>query len=142
MQFLDGYYEVYEDAGSVTLCATSQAEVELRAFIREHDYYFYFYYYDDFRAIDGEDYDFPNHNFTSESFYNFTSESFYNFTLSPGETRCFEISIIDDNIAEHQFEWFHYYLGIYDPYPDNCDSGWIYIYDNDGELYITTRELL
>ena len=127
MWFVGGYLKVYEDVGSVTLCAVSRAEVEFRAFIEDIDYYYFYYeYHRDHKAADGEDYVFPNHNFTAEPFYN--------FTMFPGRARCFEIAIIDDNIAEYQYEWIHYSLGIYRPFPVSCFKGRIRIYDNDGEL--------
>lgn len=126
-----------EDAGSVTLCAVSRATVEHKAFIRDYlrsRSSYYFYYYDHYRiATDGEDYDFPNHNFTAELYYN--------FTMSPGETRCFEIAIIDDNIAEYHYEEVYFYLGIYDPFENTCDSWYISIYDNDGKCVVVHSPL-
>ena len=124
---LNWYHEVYEDAGSITLCAVSRAAVEHKAFIFDYyrRYYFRHYFRHYMAAIDGEDYDFPNHNFTAEPYYN--------FTMSPGETRCFEISIIDDDIAEYRYERFYLYLGIYDPYENTCDYWYTHIYDNDGK---------
>ena len=116
----DRYLYLYEDVGSFTLCIESVADVELRAFILD-------YYYNDYRAAkDGEDYDFPNHSFTDE-------QPLYNFTVFPRETRCFEIGVIDDNIAEYRDEPLYFYLGVYDPRPNICDYWYAHIVDNDGK---------
>ena len=118
-----------EDAGSVTLCAVSTAAVEHKGFI--FDYYnryyddYYFYFWRRRYAKYGEDYNLSNHNFTAEPYYN--------FTMSPEETRCFEISIIDDNTVENDHERIYLYLGIFDPNENTCDYWYIYIYDNDGK---------
>ena len=115
----DRYLYLYEDVGSFSLCIESVAEVELRAFILD-------YYHNNYRgAKDGKDFDFPNHSFTAE-------QPFHNFTVYPRETRCFEISIIDDNIAERD-EPLYFYLGIYDPRPNICDYWSAHIVDNDGK---------
>ena len=115
----DRYLYLYEDVGSFSLCIESVAEVELRAFILD-------YYHNNYRgAKDGEDFDFPNHSFTAE-------QPFHNFTVYPRETRCFEIGIIDDNIAERD-EPLYFYLGIYDPRPNVCDYWSAHIVDNDGK---------
>ena len=67
---------------------------------------------------------------------NFTADQYptYNFTISPGETRCIEVIIIDDNIAKYRRKNFYYNIGVYNPDRDYCDNGYIHIEDNEGKL--------
>ena len=90
--------------------------------------YFYgnhYYSGDSTRAMDIL---FPNHNFNVNPVYN--------FTMAPEEKRCFEITIVDDNIAEGE-HYFDIDLGYYvanDSEPRRlCGRRHIYLYDNDGE---------
>ena len=103
------------------MCVSSAAGMELRAFI----YGYYNYRSDSTSAMDIL---FPNHNFTVIPFYN--------FTMAPRETRCFEITIIDDNIAERE-HYLHlelgYYIGNDSDTRRYCGSRNIYLYDNDGK---------
>ena len=71
-------------------------------------------------------------------FQNITNETrYFDFTISPGSTRNFPLTIIDDGFAENHIEDIYFELGIYD------DSGWrlyrdrmgILIDDNDGRLH-------
>ena len=103
------------------MCVSSAAGMELRAYFYGH----YNYRSDSTSAMDIL---FPNHNFTVNPFYN--------FTMAPGETQCFEIAIIDDNIAERE----HYLslnLGYYVSDDSDrrryCGYRDIYLYDNDGK---------
>ena len=103
------------------MCVSSAAEMELRAF-------FYGGYYYSSDSTSAMDILFPNHNFTVNPFYN--------FTMAPGETRCFEITIIDDNIAEIRHYLIldlGYYVGNDSDTPRYCGSRYIDIYDNDGK---------
>ena len=74
------------------------------------------------------DFDIPGLNFTADLYPT------YNFTISPGETRCIEVIIIDDNVAEYNYKVFYYNIGVYNPDRGYCGSGYIYIEDNDGKL--------
>ena len=76
-------------------------------------------------AIDGVDFYVADHNFTNDQF---------NFTISPGETRCFEVIIIDNNIAERETNIFYYHIGVYNPDREYCEDGFISIEDNEGKL--------
>ena len=66
--------------------------------------------------------------------YNFTADPYFNFTLQPGEQRCLEIEIIDDNVTEQTYKYFHFTLGVYNNVPTNCQNGYIGIRDNDSKL--------
>ena len=77
---------------------------------------------------------FENINFTA-------SLHIFNFTISAGATRTFDLTIIDDNIAEDD-DYYYYYreridinLLVYesDGGTDYCDSYNIHIEDNDGK---------
>ena len=103
------------------MCVSSAAEMELRAFIRGY----YNYRSDSTSAMDIL---FPNHNFTVNPFYN--------FTMALRETRCFEITIIDDNIAEREHYFYldlGYYVGNDSDIRRYCGYRDIDIYDNDGK---------
>ena len=52
-------------------------------------------------AIVGEDYEFSNIT---------QSPPYFNFTISPGATRSFDITIIDDNVAENRHHYYYYYV--------------------------------
>ena len=71
-------------------------------------------------------------------FQNITvSLNVFNFTISAGATRSFDLTIIDDNIAErHGFDrlgLIGFYVGVYDSNGMNfCDYDHIYIEDDDG----------
>ena len=74
---------------------------------------------------------FENINFTA-------SLHIFNFTISAGATRTFDLTIIDDNIAEHSYyyrERIYIDLLVYesDGGTDYCDSYYIHIEDNDGK---------
>ena len=103
------------------MCVSSAAGMELRAF-------FYGRYYYNIDSTSAMDILFPNHNFTVNPFYN--------FTMAPGQTRCFEITIIDDNIAEREHSLdldLGYYVGNDSDRRWHCDNRYIYLYDNDGK---------
>ena len=86
----------------------------------------YYYYRDYYRPIPGEDFEFQNVNMSSPTF---------NFTISAGATRSFDVTIIDDSIAEMEYEHLIFYIGLYDSDGMNyCDSDYIYIEDNDGNI--------
>ena len=71
-------------------------------------------------------------------FQNITDETrYFNFTISPGSTRSFPLTIIDDTVAESRFnEYLNLRIGIYDSdqrlYYDKTQIG---IEDNDGKLH-------
>ena len=73
---------------------------------------------------------FENINFTA-------SLHIFNFTISAGATRTFDLTIIDDNIAEYDDYYGSIYidLGVYesDGGMYYCDSYTIQIEDNDGK---------
>ena len=81
-------------------------------------------------AIAGVDYDIAGLNFTAAEGHLIH----YNFTISPGERRCFEVIIIDDNIAELWNKRFRYYIGVYNPDQVYYGSVSIRIKDNEGKL--------
>ena len=64
----------------------------------------------------------------------------FNFTMPAGATRSFNLTVIDDNIAEDYFYYYYYYfedifinLGIYEAGERMlCDYSSIRIEDNDG----------
>ena len=69
-------------------------------------------------------------------FQNVTTEMrYFTFTISAGSTRTFPLTIIDDSVAEYQYEQFYYEIGIYDPRRQHCEFGNIRIHDNDGRLH-------
>ena len=73
---------------------------------------------------------------------NFTASLLFNSTISAGDTRTFDLTIIDDNIAEDD-SYIHYFyrkriniaLQVYesDGGTDYCDSYTFQIEDNDGK---------
>ena len=67
-------------------------------------------------------------------FHNFTADPFFNFTLHPGITQCFEIMVVDDEVAELHYEYFRYKIGMFTPDQEDCDSGRLIIEDNDGMI--------
>ena len=72
-----------------------------------------------------EDIDFSGHNFTADPYFN--------FTIQPGEERCFDITIIDDKIAESRYEKLHYDIGVYNnSTPLQRLTGRITIKDDEG----------
>ena len=73
---------------------------------------------------------------------NFTASLLFNFTLSAGDTRTFDLTIIDDNIPEDDSyikyayrKRINIYLQVYesDGGTHNCDSYTFQIEDNDGK---------
>ena len=81
-------------------------------------------------AIPGVDFDFMN--MTNETRY-------FNFTISSGSTRSFPLTIIDDSVAENEYERIYYRIGVYDSGQlFNCDYGYIDIEDNDGRCNLNT----
>ena len=84
----------------------------------------------------GVDYEFQNLTNVTHTF---------NFTISPGATRSFNLTVIDDDIAEYrqyhnEDESVVYELGVYGSFGVYgslkqlfCDYGYIYIEDNDGK---------
>ena len=86
-------------------------------------------HYDAFAGIGhaGVDYYFPEHNFTDSKVYN--------FTMSPGERRCFEIEIIDNNVAEVDYKLVAFLVGESDPF-DECGRVSILIEDDEGKCWI------
>ena len=109
----------------------------------EHNYFPHFslsmviisqYFHIGSQAIAGVDFDIPGLNFTDDRFLTVSYNVSYNFTISPGETRCIEVIIIDDNVAGYRYKQFYYYIGVYNPDRGYCDSGYIYIEDNEGKL--------
>ena len=72
---------------------------------------------------------FENINFTA-------SLRIFNFTISAGATRTFDLTIIDDNIAEDDY-YDRIYIDLWVYESDGgmyyCDSYYIYIEDNDGK---------
>ena len=77
-------------------------------------------------AVPGVDYEFQNN-----------IAGFLNFTIPAGTNMSFEMTIIDDNIAEYDNEVIVYAIGVYES--DQllyCDYGHIYIFDNDGEFQV------
>ena len=78
-------------------------------------------------AIAGVDFEFQT--ITNESRY-------FDFTISAGGTRSFQMTIIDDTIAEvFSADIIEYDLGIYDDAGERvlCLQQFIYIEDNDGK---------
>ena len=73
---------------------------------------------------------FENINFTA-------SLHIFNFTISAGATRTFDLTIIDDNIAERDYYYNRIYIAlqVYESGGGTgyCDSYYIYIEDNDGK---------
>ena len=65
--------------------------------------------------------------------HNFTAELYFNFTMQPGEICCLDIAIIDDNIAENQYESLSYAIGVYTTVPFHAHIGRIQIEDDDGK---------
>ena len=53
--------------------------------------------------------------------------------MQPGEERCFDIAIVDDNIAENQYEYLYYAIGVYTTVPFHTESGRIRIEDDEGK---------
>ena len=73
------------------------------------------------------DYEFANINASLH-------ERIFNFTISPDATRSFEVTIIDDNIAEVRREYTQIHLYAYGfTGIDYIDSRLICIEDNDGK---------
>ena len=65
---------------------------------------------------------------------NITSYPFvFNFTMPAGATRGFDLTIIDDNIAEYYYERIIINLGMYES--DEMVTCYIDIEDNDGNLF-------
>ena len=69
---------------------------------------------------------FENNNITSYPFV-------FNFTMPAGATRSFDLTIIDDNIAEYYYERIIINLGMYES--DEMVTYYIDIEDNDGNLF-------
>ena len=98
-----------------------------------------------FDAIPGEDYEFPNIT---------QSSPYFNFTISPGATRSFDITIIDDNVAENRHHYYYYYyyyhdfdeliayeIGVYaSNQRESCGYFHLYISDNEG-IYCSYAEI-
>ena len=59
----------------------------------------------------------------------------FNFTISARTTRTFDLTIIDNNIADYRLEPIYIRLLVYesDGGTDYCDRYRIYIEDNDGK---------
>ena len=53
--------------------------------------------------------------------------------MQPGEIRCFDIAIVDDNIAENKYEYLHYSIGVYTTIPFHSQSTNIIIEDDEGK---------
>lgn len=66
--------------------------------------------------------------------YNFTADRYLNFTMQPREIFCFNITIIDDNIAEQKYEYLSFNLGVYNPEPLHLWYSSIRIQDNEGNV--------
>ena len=113
------------------MCVSSAAEMELRA-------YFHGRYYYSSDTTSAKDILFPNHTFSVNPLYN--------FTMAPGEKRCFEVTIIDDNIAEREHSLglnLGYYVGNTSDMRD-CGLRYIYVHDNDGKCktdYLLAHEM-
>ena len=76
------------------------------------------------QATSGMDYEFANIN---------SSVRIFNFTISPSATKSFEVTIIDDNIAEFWREYIRLELFVYGfTGIDFVDRSYIHIEDNDG----------
>ena len=61
------------------------------------------------------------------------SSNIFNFTISAGATRSFDLTIIDDNIAEYRLGRIGFQVGVYDS--DRmiyCEYDYIYVEDDDG----------
>lgn len=71
---------------------------------------------------------FPNHNFTADPYFN--------FTMQPGERRCFDIAIFNDNMAENKYEHLYYSIGVYTPIPFHSQRARIRIEDDEGKKII------
>ena len=102
------------------MCVSSAADMELRAYF--HGSYYYSSYNSSAMNIL-----FPNHNFTVNPLYN--------FTMAPGEKQCFEVTIIDDNIAEIHHSLYldlGYYVGNSSDMR-YCGYTRINVHDNDGK---------
>ena len=69
---------------------------------------------------------FENNNITSYPFV-------FNFTMPAGATKSFDLTIIDDNIAEYYYERIIINLGMYES--DEMVTCYIDIEDNDGNLF-------
>ena len=77
-------------------------------------------------AIPGEDFEFQNIT---------QSSRFFNFTISPGATKRFDVTIINDSLADYHREVIRLIVGIYVPGGRNhCCSVNFYIEDDDGKL--------
>ena len=79
-------------------------------------------------AIAGVDFEFQT--ITDENRY-------FDFTIPAGDTRSFQMTIIDDTIAEvFSADFIEYDLGIYDDVGERviCQQQVIYIEDNDGRI--------
>ena len=63
----------------------------------------------------------------------------FNFTIPPGARQSFEMSVIDDHIAEDHKEAVYFEIGVYSLGQQNVLSdARIYIEDNDGRSLIHT----
>ena len=77
-------------------------------------------------AIPGEDFEFQNIT---------RSSRFFNFTISPGVSKRFDVTIINDSLADYYSEPIRLIVGIYVPGGRNhCCSASLYIEDDDGKL--------
>ena len=65
--------------------------------------------------------------------HNFTADPYFNFTMQPGERRCFDVAIIDDNIAESKYEYLNYAIGVYTTVPFLGQKGRIELRDDEGK---------
>lgn len=53
--------------------------------------------------------------------------------MQPGEERCFDIAIVDDNIAEDKYERLYYSIGVYTTIPFHSQNARIRIEDDEGK---------
>jgi len=53
--------------------------------------------------------------------------------MQPGERRCFDIAIFDDNIAEYKYEHLGYSIGVYTTISFHSQSTNIVIEDDEGK---------
>ena len=81
---------------------------------------------DPWYAIPGEDFEFQNIT---------PSSRFFNFTISPGVSKRFDLTIINDSLADYYREVIRLIVGIYVPGGRNhCCNVYFYIEDDDGKL--------
>ena len=84
--------------------------------------------------------DFYEEDFVIENIYLTAHFNVFNFTISAGAIRSFNLTIIDDSIAEYSIELIHVHLGVYERNGgrDYHDDYFILLEDNDGKFTIHT----